>query len=150
MNWAIAESEGFRRRAMVDDDAEEDEEYQRYRAIKAAEEQKEQQRGDTAPASANAEVAPARGLPVAAGISPALKPERLPTRHVLEREHASRQSAVSSASDAARRRDGYFTAPSGPVAYASSEQGWEELSRNAKQQARETQDFLSQWGGVLR
>lgn len=139
----MAESEGFRRAEMVDD--EEDEEHRRYLAVKAAEE------AARAPAQPGTAPPMVVGLPVVAGLPSATGARPVLTRDILEREHASRQAALVSAASAAHRHDGYFTQPTGAAASASTADGWAQLEEGGKAQAaRETREFLSQWGDVLR
>lgn len=148
MNWLHAESEGFRRNAMVDD--EEDEEHQRYLALQAA---ATAEQGATTPQNdqPTRSISAAR-LPVAAGMRVGEPVEAVRTRELLEREHARRQASVGAATGIAARRDKYITGSSltGPRACASTADAWAEIGQNSAQQAREARDFLSQWGDVLR
>jgi hypothetical protein len=148
MNWAIAESEGFRRGGMVDD--EEDEEHQRYLAHRAAEEAEEQRQGGGAPMPAGARPPVLAGLPVLDGLSAAGQVETVfHPRQFIEREEGARQAALGASASAARRRDAYFT-NSVPQACASSEAAWEELRGGKADAAKATHKFLSDWGDVLR
>lgn len=136
MNWAMAESEGFRRNTMIDE--EEDEEHARYLAIQGA-------RAEEEPRSERA-ASTARAVSVAAGSQVDTKAE--PVRGFVEREHARRQAAMGAAAGVAARRDAYLTTSSGPKA---SEDAWSDVrGQNRAQQAAEARDLLSQWGDVLK
>ncbi|KAG8458164.1 hypothetical protein KFE25_011695 [Diacronema lutheri] len=155
MNWAIAESEGFRRNAMVDE--EDDEEHRRYLEIKAAEAvlstaALEPPRHASGGGRGGAQTCGAGGarLPVTAGTRSGQPIDAMLTRELVEREHARRQAAVAAAAGACARRDGYLASSGGARACASAADAWSEIGQNRAQQADEARNFLSQWGDVLR
>ena len=151
MNWAMAESEAFRRCGMCDDDDAEEAEYQRYLALQR--EAQETKPATSSQAAARTSVSAVMEAPTRSG-EDANRPASV--RQVLEREHESRQSALESRAQASRRRETSLTA--GPPLSSkppsdrnlSNEQAWAEIQGNSKQHAKDSLDFLSQWGGVLR